>query len=66
MISVILIKKVIRNLNKIDTTIYSTAVYGNIILYTEGSEYMIDIEKKSSRSITRKDKLMFKTGLWEK
>ncbi|TXL65852.1 MBL fold metallo-hydrolase [Cerasibacillus terrae] len=47
-------KKVIQNLNKIDTTIYSTAVYGNIILYTEGSEYMIDIEKSPVEALQEK------------
>lgn len=45
------VDRVITNLNKIDSQIYSTAVFGDIIIYTNGKEYHIETEKDPREGI---------------
>jgi len=45
------VDRVITNLNKLDTHIYSTAVFGNIVIHTNGEDYYIHTEKNPSEGI---------------
>src|SRR5699024_6853476 len=45
------VDRVITNLNKLDTLIYSTAVFGNILIHTNGEDYYIHTEKNPSEGI---------------
>ncbi|MDY0406869.1 hypothetical protein P5G51_017255 [Virgibacillus sp. 179-BFC.A HS] len=48
------VNRVIQNLNKIRTEIYSTAVFGNIIIQTAGDDYYIFPQKSPTDGISEK------------
>lgn len=48
------VNQVIQNLQKVNAYIYSTAVYGNITITTDGTEYYIWTEKEPNSGITKK------------
>jgi len=48
------VDRVVTNLNKLDTLIYSTAVFGDIIILTNGKNYFIETEKSPNEGILEK------------
>lgn len=49
------VNRVIQNLNKVNAMIFSTAVFGNITITTNGTDYHIWTEKDPTSGITEKD-----------
>jgi len=45
------VDRVITNLNKIDAQIYSTAVFGDVVILTNGDDYYIETEKRPNEGI---------------
>jgi len=45
------VDRVVTNLNKLDTFIYSTAVFGDIIILTNGKDYFIETEKSPNEGV---------------